>query len=210
MDEAAIQVVVVEDHLAVRKGLELLLQREGFRVIGVAESAAQAAPMILERRPDLAVIDIGLERGSGLDVAMEVLAEWPGAAVLLYTGGAFDGDAVRGALASGVCGIALKAGPSGELLAAARAVASGQRYVDPRLGGVLPPDADEPDSGPRLSTREGEILDLLASGLKTDEIAARLVIAPTTVETHVRNLKRKLGARTRVHALALRYAQREQ
>jgi DNA-binding NarL/FixJ family response regulator len=197
--ERQTEVVIVEDHLALRKGMELLLVREGMRVTGVTATADTAQQMILARRPDVAIIDIGLERGSGIEVALEVLTEWPDARILLYTGGRLDEPALREALAAGVRGIAMKAGPPEELVTAVQAIADGRHYIDPRFDAYL---RDQAEATP-LSEREREILRLMAAGLKTGEIADDLVISPATVETHVRNLKRKLGARTRVHALAL-------
>lgn len=207
MSDSELQVVVVEDHLALRKGVELLLRREGLRVTGVADSADEAKRMIVARRPDVAVVDLGLGQGDGMEVAREVVAQWPDAAMLLYTGGSVSDTVVRDALDSGARGIALKSGTPRELIQAIRAVAAGKEYVDPRLANLLPEAAESSVS--RLSPRESEVLDLMADGLKTEEIAQRLVLSPQTVETHVRNLKRKLGARTRVHALAIALKHRQ-
>jgi DNA-binding NarL/FixJ family response regulator len=193
-----LQVVIVEDHLAVRKGVELLLRGEGMRVIGVADNPADAERIIKERKPDVAIIDIGLGETSGLDVARAVLAEDPAAGVLIYT--AEDGRAnLRGALDCGARGFALKSGAPNELLAGIRAVAAGGEYVDPRIAAML--DVDERVHA--LTPREREVVRLLGEGLRTRDIAVRLVLSPMTVDTHARNVMRKLGARTRVHALAL-------
>ena len=202
-----LQVVLVDDHLALRKGIELLLRAEGFRIIGTAESSVRARDIVLAGRPDVTVLDIALERGNGVDVAREVLAEWPDAGILMYTGGTVDQEVLRDALNCGARGFALKAGPSSELVAAIRTVAGGGDYVDPRLAALL--DDRELDIVQLLSPREREVLELLAAGLTGEEIAERLVLSPMTVQTHVRNLMRRLGARTRVHALALALRSRE-
>jgi DNA-binding NarL/FixJ family response regulator len=201
------QVVIVDDHPALRRGVELLLTADGLRVTGVAESASEAARMILARRPDVALVDIGLERGSGLEVTRSVLSVWAQAGILLYTGGSVDPDTLRDALASGARGIALKAGAPSELTSAIRAVAAGGEYVDPRLARLL--DGREAETMQRLSPREREILELLVDGMTGEEIADHLVLSPQTVQTHVRNLMRKLGARTRVHAVAIALRSRE-
>lgn len=200
MQEDGLQVVIVDDHLALRKGIELLLRAEGIRVTGATESVAEGRRMIALRRPDVAIVDIGLEEGSGVDLARDVLAEDPEAGILLYTG-AVDQERLRDGLASGARGFALKAGSPSELTDAVRTVAAGGEYVDPRLAQLL--DARERDAMKLLSPREREVLDLLAAGLTGEEISDRLFLSPQTVQTHVRNLMRKLGARTRVHALAL-------
>lgn len=199
MTPEAIQVVIVEDHLALRKGVELLLAAEGIRVTGVADTAVSGARIVADRRPDVAIVDIGLQGGSGLDLVRDVLAVEPGAGILLYTG-AVDRALLREALDSGARGFAVKAGPPEELIGAVRAVAGGGQYVDPRVARLLEVPGGAP---PSLTRREREILGLLARGRKTSEVAAELVLSPMTVDTHVRNAMRKLGARTRGHALAL-------
>ena len=205
-DAADAQVVLIDDHAALRKGIELLLRADGMHVIGSTDSAAEGHRMIIERRPDVAVVDIGLEHGSGLELTRRVLAERPETKILLYTGG-LDRDRLRAGLESGARGFALKAGSPHELIGAIRQVAQGGEYFDPRLTPHL--DSGGGDKIKLLSRREREILDLLADGLSGDDVAERLVLSPQTVQTHVRNLMRKLGAHSRVHALALALRQRE-
>jgi DNA-binding NarL/FixJ family response regulator len=200
-----LQAVLVEDHLALRKGLELLLRDQGIRIVGVAETPAAGIRIVLARKPDVAIVDMSLEDGSGIEVAREVLAREPGTGILFYTGST-DQALLQEALDSGARGFALKAGGPSELLTAVRVVAAGGEYVDPRVARLL--DAgDVPQQV--LSPREREVIDLLAGGLKGEEVAERLFLSPETVQTHVRNLMRKLGARTRVHALAIAIKQRE-
>jgi DNA-binding NarL/FixJ family response regulator len=207
MNDTSPQVVLVDDHLALRKGIELLLRAEGMRVIGVTASIDEARHMILTRKPDVAVLDIGLEGGSGLDLATELLAGQLDTGILLYTGLA-DQQQLRRGLDSGASGFALKAGSPTELVTAIRAVAEGGEYVDPRLARLLDP-REGSEAMAQLSPREREVLDLLADGLTGEEVAEKLFLSPQTVQTHVRNLMRKLGARTRVHALALALRHRE-
>ena len=206
MSSDEIQAVIVEDHLALRRGLELLLRDQNIRVIGVAETPAAGARIILARKPDVAIVDMALDGGSGVEVAREVLVQEPKAGILFYTGGAEQG-LLQEALESGARGFALKAGGPGELLTAVRVVAAGGEYVDPRVARLVA--TQEETQRQTLSPREREVIDLLAEGLKGDEVAERLTLSPETVQTHVRNLMRKLGARTRVHALALAIKQRE-
>jgi DNA-binding NarL/FixJ family response regulator len=162
---------------------------------------------VLARMPDVAVVDVGLDGGSGVDLARQVLARRPDTGILLYTGGMLDQTTLREALGCGARGVALKAGAPAELIEAIRTVAGGGQYVDPRLAALL--DARERGALCLLTRREREILDFLAGGLSGEEVAVRLVLSPQTVQTHVRNLMRKLGARTRVHALALALRHRE-
>jgi DNA-binding NarL/FixJ family response regulator len=195
-----LRVVIVEDHLAVRKGVELLLRSEGIRVIGVAETPRDGERIIMARKPDVAVVDVRLGDESGLDLARAVLADDPDAGILIYTAEE-DQPILREALDCGARGFALKAGAPAELLAAIRAVAGGGEYVDPRIARML--ELGEESTAHALSPREREVVGLLAEGLRSEEIAQRLNLSPLTVDTHSRNMMRKLGARTRVHALAL-------
>lgn len=203
----ALQIVLVDDHLALRKGIELLLRAEGIRVTGSTATVEGGRDMVLARLPDVAVVDVALDGGSGVDLARQVLARRPDTGILLYTGGMLDQTTLREALGCGARGVALKAGAPAELIGAIRTVAGGGQYVDPRLAALL--DARESEALRLLSRRERQILDFLAGGLSGEEVAVRLVLSPQTVQTHVRNLMRKLGARTRVHALALALRHRE-
>ena len=203
----SVTVVIVEDHLALRKGLELLLRGTEFSVIGTADDAEEGQRLIERRRPDVAIVDIGLPGRSGLDLTRRILSSVPELGVLLYTG-IGDKDTLVRALDSGARGFALKAGSPEELLAAIRAVARGASYVDERLRPLLLARFTTERIGV-LSPREREVLDLLAKGLNGEEVAERLVLSPETVRTHVRNAMEKLEANTRVHAVAIALRQGE-
>ena len=193
--------VIVEDHDALSQGLALVLERAGIDVVGSARTEQEGYDLIRRERPGLAIVDIGLERGSGVELARRLALVEPGLGVLIYTG-LGDESLLREALDSGARGFALKAGPARDLVAAARAVASGDSYVDPRLNPyILGRTTTERIAV--LSPREKEVMALLAEGLTGRQIAERLVISPATVRTHVENVMEKLEARTRVHAIAI-------
>lgn len=196
-----LNVVLVEDHLALRKGIELLLQRSGVRVVGAADSARSAYELILRRRPHAAVIDIALPDESGVALTRRLLDQDPELPILLYTG-LEDRASLLAGLDSGARGFAMKAGSPAELVRAIRVVANGGNYIDPKLRPLmlepLPAGASR-----GLSPREREVLGWLAQGLTGEEIAARLHLSAETVRTHVRNAMDKLGARTRVQAIVL-------
>jgi DNA-binding NarL/FixJ family response regulator len=200
-------VVIVEDHLALRKGLELLLRGTEFSVIGTADDAEEGQRLIEADSPDVAIVDIGLPGRSGLDLTRRLLASMPDLGVLLYTG-IGDQDTLVRALDCGARGFALKAGSPEELLTALRAVADGSSYVDERLRSLLLARFTTERIG-ILSPREREVLDLLAKGLNGEEVAVQLVLSPETVRTHVRNAMEKLEANTRVHAVAIALRQGE-
>ena len=203
----SVTVVIIEDHLALRKGLELLLRGSEFSVIGTADDAEEGQRLIETLQPDIAIVDIGLPGRSGVDLTRRIVTAHPDVGVLLYTG-IGDQDTLVRALDSGARGFALKAGSPEELLAAIRAVAAGKSHVDERLRPLLLARFTTERIGV-LSPREREVLDLLAQGLNGEEVATRLVLSPETVRTHVRNAMEKLEASTRVHAVAIALRQGE-
>ena len=196
-----LEIIVVEDHAAVRMGVEAILRRAGHRIAAATDSPEDARHLVLEQRPGVALLDVNLSGGDGIELAREILEQRPGQRILLYTGFAADrrlGDA----LAFGVRGVALKAGAPEELVQAIATVAADGVYLDPRLREVLGHSGSVRARGV-LSKREAEVLELLAQGLTGEEIANRLVLSAETVRTHVRNGMRRLGAHTRSHAVAM-------
>ena len=206
-DEQSVTVVIVEDHVALRRGLELLLRDTECRVIGVADDAESAQAMVKRRRPTVAVVDINLPGQSGIELTRALVAEEEDLGVLLYTG-IDDQEVLTEALDCGALGFALKAGPPEELLTAIRTVAAGETYVDDRLRPLLLARFTTERLGV-LSPREREVLDHLAKGMTGEEVAVRLGVSPETVRTHVRNAMDKLEAHTRVHAVAIALRQGE-
>jgi DNA-binding NarL/FixJ family response regulator len=205
--DGSVNVVIVEDHVALRRGLELLLRDTDCRVIGTAGDAETALSLVDRRRPDVAIVDISLPGQSGIELTRNLLAQNPDLGVLLYTG-VDDHETLSEALDCGARGFALKAGAPEELIGAIRAVAAGESYVDQRLRPLLLGRMTTERIGV-LSPREREVLDLLAQGLTGEEVATRLTLSPETVRTHVRNAMDKLEAHTRVHAVAIALRQGE-
>jgi DNA-binding NarL/FixJ family response regulator len=203
----AVSLVLVEDHLALREGLELLLTREGCKVVGSVGDPQEAAEIIADATPDVAIIDIRLPGESGIGLTRRLLRDRPDLGVVLYTGHS-DVQLLYEGLDSGARGYALKDGPPEELLEAIRSIAAGGTYVDPRLRPALL-SRGATRRVPHLSPREREILDLLAQGLTGERIATQLFLSPETVRTHVRNAMEKLEANTRVHAIAIALRQGE-
>jgi DNA-binding NarL/FixJ family response regulator len=199
---ATTRLVIVEDHEAVRDALAALLELRGFDVLGVAGNVAAGFDLVEQAEPDVAVIDVALPDGSGIDLTRRLLRGRPDLAVLLYTG---DADATRLAsgLGSGARGYALKSGSVDELVEAIERVAAGDSYVDPRLDQVVIAGPREGARSPQLSPREREVLHLMAEGFTGEAIARRLGLSVETVRTHARNVIRKLQARNRVHAIAI-------
>jgi DNA-binding NarL/FixJ family response regulator len=197
----SLRLVLIEDHQALREGLELLLDREGLDVVGTAGTAAEGRVLVEELAPDVALVDIRLGEDSGITLTGELIDGDPERRIVLYTGSA-DVDLLISGLDSGARGYALKDGTPAELTAALHLVAEGGTYVDPRLhSSLLSRKATQ--SQRMLSKREREIMDLLAQGMTGEQVAEHLFLSPETIKTHIRNAMNKLEANTRVHAIAI-------
>jgi DNA-binding NarL/FixJ family response regulator len=197
----SMRLVLIEDHQALREGLELLLGREGCEVVGTAGTAAEGRELIERLDPDVSLVDIRLGDDSGIELTRQVLDADPERRVVLYTGSS-DVELLISGLDSGARGYALKEGTPSELTGALATVAEGGTYVDPRLRPALL-SRQATQRMPSLSKREREIMDLLAQGLTGEDVAERLVLSSETVKTHIRNAMSKLEAHTRVHAVAI-------
>ena len=195
------RVAIVDDHEALREGLERLLEDRGLQVVGSAGNAAAAVDLVEHSEQDVALVDIRLPDGSGIDLTRTLLSLRPKLAVVLYTGDS-DAELLYGGLDSGARGYALKAGSMTELVAAIERVAGGGTYVDPRLDRILLSERATARV-PQLSPREKQITHLMAEGRTAEAIGGELGVSVETVRTHVRNVIRKLQARNRVHAIAI-------
>ena len=193
------RVVIVEDHPVMQVGMEEVLRRRGATVIGTADSAALGYRTVLGLKPDVAVVDVLLPGESGITLTRRLLTAEPDLRILLYTT-LSDATDVRDAMRSGARGIALKGSAFEHLAEAVLTVAGGGEYIDPGIEHLT--TDEEPRKGV-LSPREREVLALVARGLNAEEIGAQLDLAPATVRTHVRNAKRRLGARTRAQAVTV-------
>lgn len=193
-----IEVVLVDHHEALRKGLEDLLGRRGIRTLGTASTAAAAVDLLDTVDPDVVVLGIQLRDLSGLQLTRRLCLDHPGLAILIYTS-VEDVATLAEALDCGARGFALKLGSIDQLVQGLRQVARGKRYVDPQIRALL--DAAVEGKPLILTKREREIFDLLAQGMTGEEIATRLTVSPDTVRTHIRNGMKSLHAHTRTGAV---------
>jgi DNA-binding NarL/FixJ family response regulator len=193
--------VIIDDHEALREGLAVLLRQGGMEVVAAAANVASGMDVVDHAAPDVAIVDIRLPDGNGIDLTRRLLARTPELGVILYTGDS-DFELLYDGLDSGARGYALKAGSIDELLAAVERVAEGGTYVDPRLDRVLLSERAT-SRLPNLSPREREIMHLMAEGGTAQDVSDQLGVSVETVRTHVRNVIRKLQARNRVHAIAM-------
>jgi DNA-binding NarL/FixJ family response regulator len=191
--------LIVDDHEVVREGLRLSLSRAPhIRVIGEASDGAAAVALAERRRPDVVIMDVRMPGMDGLEATKIISERAPDVAVLIFTAYSERSLLSRG-LESGAKGYILKEAPHQTLLRAIEKVVAGEGYVDPALmPSFLGSRGDE-----MLTTREREILQLLADGMSNADVAARLFISQETVKSHVRHILTKLEADTRTHAVAI-------
>ncbi len=206
--DRTIRVFLVDDHELVRRGIsELLSAERDIDVIGEAATAAQARSRIAATRPDVALLDVRLPDGSGIDVCREVHASNPEVRCLILT--AYDDeDALYAAVIAGAAGYVLKDVRGSGLLEAVRAVAAGRSLLDPSLKDRVTHRirSELPGEDPRLNTlsaRERQVLALIAEGLTNREIGQRLSLAEKTVKNYVSGVFTKLGLQRRTQAAIL-------
>lgn len=193
-----LRILLVDDHCILREGLCALLNREpGLVVTGQAGDGDGAIKTVRRDPPDLIVLDVHLPDMNGIEVARRILAVFPEVKVVMLTSD-HSHASVHEALLAGVSGYLLKENASAELVRAIRAIQEGQLYLCPEVStdiiasyrsGQLP-NISPP--GPLLSTREREVLKMLADGLRTKEIAERIGVSIKTVETYRHRLMDKL------------------
>jgi DNA-binding NarL/FixJ family response regulator len=200
MSARSVTCVVVDDHPALLEAIASVLREHGIELVGRAADGESGLALIRRMRPRVAVVDIRMPHLSGIDVAREVSRTVPQTSVALYTGYG-DRALLLEALDAGARGFVLKEAPLDDLVRAVRALARGETYVDPVLGGILA-GVDATDRLPELTPRERDVLRLLAEGLSNEQVGQQLFISAETVRTHVRSAMGKLEADTRTHAVA--------
>ncbi len=198
-----VRVFLVDDHEVVREGLRTLLEADGLQVVGEAATAFEAVGRIAATRPDVAVLDVQLPDGTGIDVCRDVRSALPATACIMLT--SFDDDeALFAAIMAGASGYLLKQIRGLQLVDAVRRVAAGQSLLDPKVTErVLERLRSGPKQDPRLASltdQERRILDLIAEGLTNRQIGSRLGLAEKTVKNYVSSLLAKIGLRSRTQA----------
>ncbi|MCA1562670.1 MAG: response regulator transcription factor [Acidobacteria bacterium] len=193
------RVLLADDHGIVRRGLRSLLEEAGVAVVAEAADGLEAVRLCAEHRPDILILDIGMPKLNGIEVAARAqkLDRAPGVIILSMHA---DESYLLRALAAGARAYLLKDATDEDLLPALRAVASGKPYFSPAVTGVLVEDYMRrlqsrglTDSYHLLTDREKEVLQLLAEGRSNKEVATLLDLGLSTVETHRANLMQKLN-----------------
>lgn len=202
-----IRVFLLDDHEIVRRGVRELIESEpDMEVVGEAGTAEQAVGRIPSTRPDVAVLDVQLEEGSGVEACREIRSSMPDVSCLMLTSFA-DDEALVGSVVAGAQGYVLKQVVGSDLLASIRDVAAGRSLLAPELVKKircrLNESTEDEDRVAALGDRELEILRLLADGLTNREIGERLYLSEKTVKNYMSNVLRVLGVHRRTEAAVL-------
>jgi DNA-binding NarL/FixJ family response regulator len=195
-----IRILLADDHNIMRRGLRLLLERQpGFEVVGEAADGRQAVEQAEATRPDIVILDIAMPNMSGIEAAQRISPLLPHAAIVILSMHSDEGYVLR-ALKAGAKGYILKDSAENDLIEAIRAVSAGKAFFSPEISNILVEDyvremrrRGAEDSYELLTSREREILQMLAEGKSNKDIATLLNLSLYTVETHRRNLQDKLN-----------------
>jgi DNA-binding NarL/FixJ family response regulator len=195
-----VKVVLADDHRMMRDGLRAVLEKAGIEVVGEAGNGNEAISEVRRSRPDVAVIDIAMPELNGIDATRRIAAEMPDVKVIGLSMNA-DRQYVIAMLGAGAVGYLLKNAASEELLSALDVVTRGETYLSPAIAGsVVEHVRGDPSArsglGKPLSAREREVVQLIAEGKSSKEIATILHIAVPTVDTYRRQIMEKLSLRT--------------
>ena len=205
-----ISVMIADDSAAYRSGLRALIQATpDFHLAGEAEDGASTLDMVAALQPDVVLMDLNMPGMNGVDATAQIMATAPHVAVLVVT--MFDDDdSIFAAMQAGARGYVLKGASKGEMLRAIRAVAGGDAIFGAAIARRLQAyfnrprrSAAMPEAFPELSSREREVLDLIAQHLTNPEIADRLSLSEKTVRNYVSNIFSKLQVNDRSRAIML-------
>lgn len=195
-----IRILLADDHTIMRNGLRLLLERQpGFQVIGEAADGRETVEMTDTMRPDVVVLDIAMPNLNGIEAARQIAAKLPGIAVVILSMHSDESYVLR-ALKAGARAYLLKDSAESDLISAIKAVTEGKAFFSPAISKMLVDDyvrrlqeRGVDDSYEVLTTREREILQLVAEGKSNKDVANLLSLSLYTVETHRGNIMQKLN-----------------
>ena len=197
-----VKILIADDHQILREGLKSLLEKQpGFAVVAEAEDGFSAIDGVKKHKPDIAILDIGMPDLNGIEVTRKIRSETAETRVIALSMHA-DRRFVMGILEAGAKGYLLKDSAFAELVTAVTAVAKGKTYLSPSIAETVvkssleKSDRGEQGSSVLLSGREREVLQLVAEGKSTKEIAFKLFVSAKTVETHRKQIMDKLNIRT--------------
>jgi DNA-binding NarL/FixJ family response regulator len=196
----SIRLLIVDDHSVVRQGLRMFLGLDpDFEIVGEAASGQEAIIQVEKQQPDVVLMDLLMPGMDGIEATKIIRSDHPDTEVIALTSVLEDASVVN-AVRAGAIGYLLKDTEADELIKAIKSAAAGQVQLSPKAAERLMREIRAPDNPEKLTSRETEVLQLLAEGKANKEIATELHISETTVKTHVSNILMKLGVNSRTQA----------
>lgn len=205
-----IRVIVVDDHEVVRKGIIAYLQTEDdIDVIGEAASGNDGAALIIEKQPDVVLMDLIMENGTGIEATRQVMENYPQCKIIILTS-YYDDEQVFPAIEAGAFSYILKTSSATEIAEAIKKAASGENVIEPKVAGKMMTNfrREKRKLHEDLTDRELEVLICIGNGMTNQEISEKLYIGVKTVKTHVSNILSKLEVHDRTQAAV--YAHKNQ
>jgi DNA-binding NarL/FixJ family response regulator len=195
-----LSVILVDDHTMLRQGIRRALESEGIKVDAEASDGAAAIRLALEHKPDVVLMDVSMPGMDGVEAARR-LVEADGRQRVVMLTMHIDRDVIDRAIRAGAVGYLTKDSSISEVILAIQLAANGDRPMSPRLAAAMLDEARRDDA--LISVREEEVLQLVADGYGTNEIAERLYISGKTVKNHLASIYEKLNARDRTQAVLM-------
>ena len=202
----AIRLLLADDHRLLREGLRRSLTEEGFEVVGEAADREEAVDLVDELMPDLVLMDVTMPNLNGVEATKRIHEKHPEVRIVMLTMHA-DAEVVADAIRGGANGYLVKDCSTDEIAAAIRLAVSGETALSPQLAASMLGElrrldrGQETDDDRLITKREEEVLQLIADGCSTGEVAERLYISQKTVKNHLASIYQKLDARDRTQAV---------
>ncbi len=200
----SLRLMLVDDHRMLREGLRRALEAEGFIVVGEASDGHEALKMALERKPDVILMDVSMPDIDGIEATRAIMQADARQRIVMLTMH-MDRDIIDRAIKAGAVGYLTKDCSVTEVADACRMAANGDLALSPKLAELMLSEARKSELGEErlITKREEEVLQLIADGLSTPEVAAKLYISQKTVKNHLASIYEKLNARDRTQAVLL-------
>ena len=200
-----IRLMLADDHRMLREGLSRSMREEGFDVVAEARNGAEAVQLATQVKPEVILMDVTMPELDGVEACRQIREAMPGARVVMLTMHA-DQDVLANAIRAGASGYLVKDCATNEIAAAVRMAAAGDTALSPQLAATMLDevrrmDQPVPEQERVVTKREEEVLQLIADGCSTPEVAERLFISQKTVKNHLASIYQKLDARDRTQAV---------